>query len=79
MTTEWLKVMLDEIARKRSEAEQAEAETLRRRQDRGPDTGPSPETHHAEDRRQRQGRRHAPRSGRDPVPGPGHERDPAPR
>jgi len=30
MTTEWLKVMLEEVARKKAEAEQAEAERLRR-------------------------------------------------
>lgn len=30
MTTEWLKVMLEEIARKKAEAEQAEAERRRR-------------------------------------------------
>jgi hypothetical protein len=31
MMTEWLKVMLDEIVRKKAEAEAAEAEVLRRR------------------------------------------------
>jgi len=31
MTTEWLKVMLDEIVRKKAEAEAAAAEDLRRR------------------------------------------------
>jgi hypothetical protein len=30
MTTEWLKIMLDEIARKKAEAEQAEDERRRR-------------------------------------------------
>lgn len=33
MTSEWLKVMLDEIARKKAEAEQALAEEERRRAD----------------------------------------------
>jgi hypothetical protein len=35
MTTEWLKVMLEEIARKRAEAEQAEAERRRREESAG--------------------------------------------
>jgi len=33
MMSEWMKVMLDEIARKKAEAEQAEAEELRRKQE----------------------------------------------
>jgi hypothetical protein len=33
MTSEWMKVMLEEIARKKSEAEQARAEEERRRTD----------------------------------------------
>ena len=33
MTSEWLKVMLDEVARKKSEAEAARAEQERRRAD----------------------------------------------
>jgi hypothetical protein len=33
MTTEWLKVMLDEIERKRQDAEQARIEELRRAQE----------------------------------------------
>jgi len=33
MTSEWLRVMLDEIARKQTEAAQAQAEAERRRQE----------------------------------------------
>ena len=33
--SEWLKVMLEEIARKRADVEQARAEQLRRRDERG--------------------------------------------
>lgn len=33
MTTEWLKIMLEEIARKKAEAEEAEREALRRREE----------------------------------------------
>ena len=33
MISEWMKVMLEEISRKKSEAEQARAEELMRRQD----------------------------------------------
>jgi hypothetical protein len=53
MNSEWMKVMLEEIARKRAEAEQAQSELQRRREDRGapppaappigpPSTAPSP-------------------------------------
>jgi len=48
MTTEWLKVMLEEIARKKVEAEQAEAERRRRSEESAavaaagkPQTGPA--------------------------------------
>jgi hypothetical protein len=34
MSSEWMKVMLEEISRKRSEAEQARAEEQRRRDER---------------------------------------------
>jgi len=33
MSSEWMKVMLDEIARKKAQAEQAQVELERRRQD----------------------------------------------
>ena len=79
MTTEWLKVMLDEIARKRGEAEQAETENSTRRRERGQDTGSGPETRQAEDRRQGQDRRHAARSADQLPPGPGQAFDTAPR
>ena len=46
MNSEWMKVMLEEIARKRAEAEQAQLELQRRREDRG---APPPRT--ATDRR----------------------------
>ncbi len=42
MMTEWLKVMLDEIARKKAEAEAAAAEDLRRRCEQEP--GATPDT-----------------------------------
>jgi hypothetical protein len=35
MNSEWMKVMLEEIARKRAEAEQVQLELQRRREDRG--------------------------------------------
>ncbi len=35
MISEWMKVMLEEISRKKSEAEQARAEELMRREDSG--------------------------------------------
>jgi hypothetical protein len=38
MSSEWLKVMLDEIARKKAEAEQARAEEERRRVEQQRDT-----------------------------------------
>jgi len=38
MTTEWLKVMLEEIARKKAEAEQAEDERRRRGEERAEPT-----------------------------------------
>lgn len=41
MLSEWLKIMLDEIARKRAAAEQAAAEERRRAAER--DGGPAPE------------------------------------
>jgi hypothetical protein len=41
MTTEWLKVMLEEIARKKTEAEQAEAER-RRRDEASPESAERP-------------------------------------
>ncbi len=40
MSSEWLKVMLDEIARKHAEAEQARLELERRREER--DAPPAP-------------------------------------
>jgi hypothetical protein len=36
MNSEWLKVMLEEIARKKADAEQAQLELRRRSEDRGP-------------------------------------------
>ena len=36
MSSEWMKVMLDEIARKKAEAEQAQAEQERRREEAAP-------------------------------------------
>jgi hypothetical protein len=47
MNSEWMKVMLEEIARKRAEAEQVQSELQRRREDRGapppaPPTAPPP-------------------------------------
>ena len=41
MNSEWMKVMLDEIARKKAEAEQAEAERLLRSQERSEQSTPS--------------------------------------
>ena len=46
MSSEWLRVMLEEIARKKDEAQQAIAETQRRIDDGGkpsPQTDPAPE------------------------------------
>ena len=43
MSSEWMKVMLDEIARKQAEAEEARAE-LERRGVQAPDATPSPGT-----------------------------------
>ena len=37
MISEWLSVMLEEIARKKAEAEQARVEEQRRRDERGPE------------------------------------------
>ena len=41
MTSEWMKVMLEEIARKRADAEQAQLELQRRRADRGAPSRPA--------------------------------------
>jgi hypothetical protein len=44
MNSEWMKVMLEEIARKKADAEQAQLELQRRREARGapPPTAPPP-------------------------------------
>jgi hypothetical protein len=45
MTSEWMKVMLEEIERKKAEAEQAQIEEIRRREEQAaqapPRTGPA--------------------------------------
>ncbi len=46
MNSEWMKVMLEEIARKRAEAEQAQLELQRRREDRGAPPPPAPPIGH---------------------------------
>ena len=42
MTSEWMKVMLDEIERKRADAEQAQMELKRRREEQAAATPPKP-------------------------------------
>jgi hypothetical protein len=43
MTSEWMKVMLDEIERKKADAEQAKKEEERRARERGADTSSEPD------------------------------------
>lgn len=43
MLSEWMKVMLEEIARKQTEAEQARAELARRLAEQAPPPAPRPE------------------------------------
>jgi hypothetical protein len=43
MSSEWMNVMLEEIARKKAEAEQARIEEQRRREERRPDVERRPE------------------------------------
>ena len=42
MTSEWMRVMLDEIERKKADAEQARLEEERRARERGADAAPAP-------------------------------------
>ncbi len=42
MTSEWMKVMLDEIERKKADAEQAQMELKRRREEKAAATLPKP-------------------------------------
>ena len=44
MISEWMKVMLEEISRKKSEAEQIRAEEQRRAQEQGRGEAPPPRT-----------------------------------
>jgi hypothetical protein len=44
MSSEWMNVMLEEIARKKAEAEQARIEEQRRREERPPDIDRRPES-----------------------------------
>jgi hypothetical protein len=42
MNSEWMKVMLEEIARKKADAEEAQLELARRREDQGAQPSPRP-------------------------------------